>query len=619
MSGKQIDKFLIELKKQINLTNEDYIYITVNKILIRLMLLSKSFQEVSFIEEVIKKMTTDFYAYNLFKLECDETLCDEIKQILYDICNLEDERQLVDYVKNNTDKFIYITTDYYEFHNHNSVYINKAIANIVNKSLGLNFSRLYNNFFKNEYSYKEYLLSYNVNKGLLFVKEYNDNQNLDCIKEFLNKEFDNRIEINGFINYVLSNVYAYLKTNKVENEELNKLISVTEKLNFRMYCYYEDDKIIEYLFKTYYDLYKNSKSFDFNDIRDNINPENLNTVKELDNSYKHPSELLKDANNVFSITECVIDEFNEYIVNLVDEEFSEEDIFDQINQVILGDVKIDHFTIFNNSNNDYFIVILKLIMVSSFYEYCNLKRDELDQDSLELLDKIDDDINVKEAISLFDNQENSYKLIEKYYEYCFSDFHTTYEAMVKIVKEKKLHKIFKMNPYCILDYRKRFGLMFPFENTMTVDLGNDIVSTINNMLFANYSANVCNDVEIFNEISQLMKLSVDDYSLTQEQLIGFVMTNIYEHLKVKKNITEEEKDFILDMEEENIDFDDIINDDDYFGQLLSQFYYFNIHYFDEKSMTKLRHNTNNYGKIKVLEKYDPYYYEDKDIFNKKID
>lgn len=617
MSGKEIDNFLIELKKQLNLVKEDYTYQSVNKILINLMSLAKTSQEVLFIEEVVKKMTTDFYAYNLFKLECDEKINVETKKIVDDICDLNDESDLINYIKSNTNNFIYITSDYYRFHNNNCDYINKTIANIVNKSLGTSFSRLYNNFFKNDYSYKQYLLSNNINKGLYFIKKYNDNQNLNCIKEFLNNEFDSKVEKNHFINYILSNVYVYLKINKLENDDLNNLVLVTEKLDFRMYCYYDDEKIIDYLFKTYYNLYKDCKWFNFNDIRDNIDQDNLNIVKKLDNSYIHPSEVLKDANDVFSITQCISDEINDYIISLIDEDCFDKDIIDQINKVILGDIKINHSTIFNDSNNDYFITLLKLLIVSNFYEYSNLICDELDQESLCLLEKIDDDMDVQGAIDLFNDPEDSYKLIDMYYEYCFSDYQTTYDAMMKIVKEKKLHKIFKMNPYCILDYRKRFGLMFPFENSMTVDLGNDIISLINNILFANYSANVCDDSNIFDEISQLMKLSTDDYGLTQEQLIGFVLANIYEHLKAKKNITEEEKDFILNMEEEKIDFDDIINDDTYFGQLLNAFYNFNIHYFDEKTMTKLRRNTNLFGKINVLKKYDPYYFEDKDVFNKK--
>ena len=616
-SGKEIEQFLGQLYK---LTIKKYgsknVGYNISQIITNMIKEGKSAIEIFFVEEMLKKILTDFYVYNLFKIERKKNIDKNVKKTLDDINILNSEKDVVDYILNHLNSLEYLISDYYEFHSHESSYISKVIANVINKSYEQEIFRLYNNFFNSYEGYYQYILSDNIKKGLAFIEEYKEKQTYSCISKFLNNEFDDSIERNHFISYILSNIYANLKINNISGEEINKLISLTEKLNFRMYCFYDNEKLLKYLFDSYYDLYQNYKWYDFIDIRDKISINNLETIKKLDSSYEHPTELIKDATDISSIDKYVEDDILSYLTLLINEGNEDDVIIEKLKDVVFGRTQIPNFL--ELDNND-FIVNFRALIVSKYYEYVNLNYDEMELADQELFDELDDDIDFISAINLFNDEENTQRLVEQFYNYLFIDYKTDYQAMHKIIDDDKLGKLFKMNPNCLLDYRKIFGYIFPTETIETVDFVNDLMSTINNIIATNYQAHVCSDNEIYNEIVQVLKLSCDDFQVTIYEMIGSIVCNIYERLKMKNKLTNEEKMFIKKLENDELDIDEIIDDDENFEQLIRIFEQHNEHYLDLNTMCKLRSNTKKRGKIKILEKYDPYYYLDKDCLDNKID
>lgn len=74
-------------------------------------------------------------------------------------------------------------------------------------------------------------------------------------------------------------------------------------------------------------------------------------------------------------------------------------------------------TIFNNESVNYFKNLTKLYFLSCFYEYCNYDIDNLLLSEKYIFDYIDKGINIKDGISLFNNEEDFYIIIEKVIDY----------------------------------------------------------------------------------------------------------------------------------------------------------------------------------------------------------
>ena len=635
MSDKNIDKFLNNLfipsgnnkRDEQNFLKSFYIVLKMSAYLkssLEKQQIGKN-KSIFFIEKMIKKIVLDFYVYNLFKIDSDKKIGTKENKLVNTIKEFNSEHDLLDYFLDNQD-LKYVLRDYYIFYNMDEEYIKVVIANTVNQGYSNEIFKLYSNFYNNYEGYYKYLINEKIQKGLLFVKQYKPNQSLETINKFLHCEFEDPIVKNHFISYILSNVYVYFKKNNIVGEQLihlkeskkniniNQLIDLIEKMNFRMSCFYDDDGFLEYIFKIYYDLYKDSKWYNFIDIRNNLNENSIDTIKLLDRDFIHPIEIMRDAKEFTTGVKIIEDDILNYLTMLIDNGYDDDTIIEHLRDVSLGRISISNNELISKVE---FIVNLRLLIVSKYYEFINLKYDEVEINYQSIYDEIDDDINSLEALNLFDDEEVAMLLTEKYFEYFFESPKTDYEAMNKIMNENKFTKLLKINPNMFFEYRKLFGYMFPNESLETVDLTNDLLSVINNIYTTNLQAHVCDENSIYNEIAQVIKYSCGDYQLSIEEMTGFIICNIYERLKLKSKLNKVETYFIEQVEDDLFEIEDIIGDDSVLEQLIFMFRQLNQYYLDFDAMHKIRENTINKGKIKILEKYDPNYYIDKACLEKK--
>ena len=569
-------------------------------------------ESFNFLKQTIRKVSVDFFVYNLFKINNQESIDSSILKLVDEIKDMNSEKDIEDYFLKNENDFKIILWDYYKFHCEDEEFIKMVIANSINMGYEKEVFRLNNRFYNNYDSYYNYILNEKIQKGLLFVEQYDEKNSIDSINKFLNMEFDDPVVKNHFISYILSNVYAYLKINNITGEKIDKIIMLTEKMSFRMSCFYDNEEFLNYIFKTYFNIYKDTKVLNFKDIRNFASEEHIDVIKLLDRDYVSHFNIIKNPNYISTITNLVENDIIGYLTLCIDKGMEDDMVLKRLKNVVLGKTKIPSYSGISQSD---LIINLRLLIITKYYEFINLKYDEVEIDYQTLYDMIDDDIDSLSALKLLNDEDNLDLLVEIYYEYLFESYKVDYEAKNKIIEDRKFTKLVKIYPNILLDYRKILGFMFPTESLETVDLTNDIIGTINNIIAANVQAKVCDEKTMYSEIAQVIKNSCDDYQFTVEEMTGCLICNIYERLKLKKKLSSLEQEFINTIEDEYFEIEEIIEDDGKFEQLIIMFKDLNEYYLDIESLRKIRNNTKRKGKIKVLEKFDPNYYADKAFFD----
>lgn len=614
MNNREIDELLYNLRKRMDkgLEDKELSIFLSNNLSSSIISNEFSLNDNNISWELIRKIVSDFYAYYLYKIECRENIDSNIKEIVDDIKELSCD-DIIDYVKYNLFKFYIIIKKYFEYHKQSIDYQCEVMANVVNKRLGTELTGIYKEFFFVDFSYEYLLVQNNVMIGLELRDYCLDSLNDNTIIQYLNVEFENKVDRNNFLNYVLSNVYASLKINGCNSKEDLDLVKLTEQIDKKMKCFYDSDEYVINLIKKYFDIYNNVKWFEFKDIRDYISFENVELIYKLDNCYKHPMDVLKNAKEVYTVMEKVQEFLFNSIEKLVIENKDDFEILEWIKKLINNKVMVCYSekTIFSYEDDQLFKNLIKLLLLSSFYEYCNYDLDNIDISEMNLYKYIDDGLDGMEGLSIFEDDEDCEIIINKFIDYYFSKENIELMAKKKIVQDNKFKNIIKFNPYMFLEYRRAFGFLLPLETSKSTEYGNIILGILFDII--SLSDNLEDDHGIkYQDLAQMFKNDFFEIHLDLDEIIGFILSNIYINLNSRGNINDDEKLYIISMENNQLNVDDIINNDILFGELLFYFFNLNGEFLNDNKLKKFRKNYSE-DKIKVLKKYDPFYEIDRDI------
>ena len=535
MSNRQIDELIQELKKRMNkeFENDELSFLLSNDVLTKIINKSFRLESDKIVDDLREKIVTDFYAYYLYKLELGDKIEDDINIILSDLKNIDSDEELINYVKTNVDKFSTIIKGYFEYHDKDIEYQCNVFANVVNKGKGFEITNLYKDFFLVDLNYENLLLSNNVIVGLDLLDKINQCGNDEEIIKCFNSEFENVIDRELFLNYVLSNVYAdlLLEGNCLEFENLIKL---AESVNSERNNFYIDDKNVVLLLKKYNELYKNVKWYEFKDIRDSLSINYMDVIYSLDGSYVFPDDYLKNSNNIFTINNNIQTFLIYSIENLIDLGKTDDEIILWLVKLLDGDIQLNFNSrdIFKMGDEKLICDLIKLFMVSSYYEYCNYKFDDLTSEELSLFNYIDNDIKSDDALELYGDQEDKQLIVEEFYEYYFQNEKTELLARKKIVEFKKFGKLLKINPFMYLEYRRIFGALFPLETSKSTEYGNIIMEVLFDII--SLSDNNFDEYVIrYADLAQMFKERQYEICMDLKEINGFILSNIYENL-IKK-------------------------------------------------------------------------------------
>ena len=606
MSNRQIDELLYSLKKKLTgkFSNIELSILLSNGLLNDFI--RNEFSDDFDCDKIIKKIVTDFYAYFLYKIEIGDDVDDFVRNILDELIELEGDN-IDEYINNNMLIFSFMIDKYFEYHENSIIYQCMVMANIVNKRRISEFEDLYDDFFSVDFNYDSLVLPKLINCGLQLRDYYNNDDKR--ILNYLNNEFESPIEKNYFLNYILSNVYVYLKLNGCDSEDDVNLVKLTEKLDRRMKCYYDDSTFIIKLVKRYFDIYGDIKWFEFKDIRDDIDFKEIDLIYKLDDSYKHPFDIMKNADNISTIFDYIINFVNGVLEKLTLQEKTEDEIINWFNKLFNNEISIkyDNF-FFNEENYKYFNDLIKLYFLSSYYEYCNYNRDNLYDCEESLYDFIDSGIDINDGLEIYDNEEDQKNIIGLTIKYIFSKETDEFRAKKKIVDDGKLKNILRLNPYILLEYRRLFGILLPNETSKSTEYGNIILEILSNII--PYVNNL--EDNGYQRVAKIFKRDYYEINMDLNEIVGFIISNIYENLITKEKLSEDENNFVKNLENNIIDIDDIINNDDLLGEILFYFFSLNDEYLNDDKLKNLR-NSGNREKVKVLKKYDPFYEIDREI------
>lgn len=617
MSNREMDELLYNLRKRMDkgFENKELTILLSNDSISKLIKREFSLESDRIVNELIEKIATDFYAYYLYKLELEEDINQDIARILLDFDDFTNEEDVINYVKTSSKNFNIIIDGYFEYHKQSIEYQCAVMANVVNKRKGLEFSGLYKNFFCVDFDYNHLLLPHNAIVGLELLDVYNtSSHNDDKIINFINVEYENKMERYNFLNYILSNVYANLKLNGCDNQEDENIVKLTEKMDKRMRCFYDDNDYVINLVKKYNDIYGKRKWFDFKDIRDYFPFEKIDLIYKLDSTYKHPFDVIKNASEVYTIMENIQTFLYNSVETFAENGLLDDEIINWISGLLAGEVTTyyEKNDIFNSKDDELFRNLLKLYLVSIFYEFTNYTIDNLTDDEVELYEYIDNGVSSSDTIELFSNESDRELIINKFIEYYFSEEKIETLARKQMIKDKKFNKLLDINPFMYLEYRKAFGTLLPLETSKSTEYGNLILGTIFEIV------NLTDELQdehgiMYEDIAQMFKNNIKDIYLPVDEIIGFILSNIYENLVNKQNPSDDERDYIEYLESDNFDILSIVDNEQLLGELIFYFFNLNCEYLSDDKMRKLRQNTYEHNKVKVIKKLDPFYEEDEAI------
>ena len=565
------------------------------------------------VNDLIKMIVTDFLTYNVYKRYNDEFISDFANEILSDFKKIVNEDDVLKYVSDNVDKFGNIIFEYFVFHDQNYNYQCMAVANVVNLRLSTVFTDLYLEYFMTDVEYGHHVLPNNVIYGLDLISYYNVNKNDEDILEYLNAEFKDPVLKNNFLNYILSNVYANNKINGCSDDFNRNIVNLTEKIDRSMKCFYDNKNFVVNLVNEYINIYDDVKWYDFVDIRDSINFDNAEIIYKLDSSYKHPEDVIKNATYVCTIMgeiQKVIFYHLDFFINM---NYDNDMIIDRITDLINGyaPLNFDPGCVLVNCDKNSYLSFVKMYLSSICYEYLNYKREELDIDEESVYNYLDSDIDKDECFDLFEDDEDRRVIINSLIEYFSCDSKIEVLSRKKMVADDKFKKLLKFNPYMYLEYRRICGSLLPLETSKSTEYGNLILGKIGDIIYYSNYVNDRHEIK-YEDLGQIFKQDSSFIDMEDNEVAGFIVSNIYENLKMMENLSDNEKSFISVIENDQLDIDSILDDEDYYGRLLYIFYTMNEDYFNDDKFRKLRRSDYS-EKIKILKKYDPFYDEDYEI------
>lgn len=616
MSNRQIDELMYNLRKKMDngIENKELSIILSNELIYKIIKEEFQIESNKMVDDILKKILTDFYAYYLYKLELDDNIDNNVVVMLKEFNELSSEEDVINYIRSDKNRFKLIIDGYFEYHEMSIDYQGQVMANVVNTRKGLEFSSLYKDFFCVDIDYESKLLPHNVIVGLELINTYKESLYDDkSIINYLNTEFEEKIDRYNFLNYILSNIYANIKLNGCNNIEDKNTVKLVEHLDKNMRCFYDDNNYVINLVKKYNDLYKNIKWYEFMDIRDYYPIEDIDIIYKLDNKYKHPKDIIKNATEVYTVIGKIQEYLFRNVENLIDMDKTNEEIMEWLIMLVDGEVQIyyDSINIFDYNDNELFIKLIKLYLVSAYYEYCNYTYDDLEDDELSLFEYLDKGIDIYDSIDLFKDEDDKQLIVDKYLEYSYCKENTEILARKKIVSDNKFMNAIKMNPYIYLEYRRVFGTLLPLETSKSTEYGNLIMGKIFDIISLSDSLEDEHGIK-YEDLAQMFKNDSDEIYMDMDEIVGFILSNIYENLMCKNNKTDDEIDFINNLENNFYDVNNIIDDEDNLGKLLLYFFKLNSDYFNDDKLKKLR-NSSKDCKVKILKKFDPFYEVDSEI------
>lgn len=616
MSNREIDELLFNLRKRMDKGVEDkeLSLILSNELIYDIFKDEFQIDSNKMVDDMLKKILTDFYAYYLYEFELDKKLDKNINVILNDFNELSTEEDAINYIRSDLNRFKLIIDGYFEYHKNSIMYQAEVMANVVNMRKGLEFTSLYKDFFAVDIDYESKLLPHNVMVGLELIDTYKrSNYDDNKIINYLNIEYENKKDKYDFLNYILSNIYANIKLNGCKNDNDKNIVKLVEHLNKNMRCFYDDDSYVINLVKTYNNLYENIKWFEFKDIRDYYPYEDIDIIYKLDNTYKHPQDIIKNATSVYTITGKIQEFLYVSVENLIDMGYSNEEIIEWIIQLIDGRLQIyfNKNNIFDYNDDELFLNLIKLYLASSYYEYCNYTYADLNVNDINLFEHMDNGINAFDCLDLYEEDDDKQLIVEKYLDYSYCKENTEILARKKIVYDNRLNNAIKMNPFLYLEYRRVFGSLLPLETSKSTEYGNLIIGKIFDIISLSDSLDDEHNIK-YTDLAQMFKNDSYDIYMDMDDIIGFILSNIYENLINKIDKTYDELDFINNIENNNFDIESIILDEDSLGKLLLYFFNLNGDYFTDDKLKKLRNNYKD-KKVKTLKKLDPFYDVDNEI------
>lgn len=380
-----------------------------------------------------------------------------------------------------------------------------------------------------------------------------------------------------------------------------------------MRCFYDDDKYIINMVKMYNDLYENIKWYEFMDIRDYYPIEDIDIIYKLDNKYKHPKDIIKNASNVYTIIGNIQEILFRNVENLIDTKKSNDEIMEWLIKLVDGKVQIlyNSINIFDYNDNKLFIKLIKLYLVSAYYEYCNYTYDDLEDDELDLFEYIDKGIDIYDSIDLFKDDDDKQLIVDKYLEYSYCKENTEILARKKIVSDNKFMNAIKMNPYIYLEYRRVFGTLLPLETSKSTEYGNLIMGKIFDIISLSNSLEDEHGIK-YADLAQMFKNESYEIYMDMDDILRFILSNIYENLMSKDDKSSDELEYIKNIENNYYDVNGIIDDEDNLGKLLLYFFNLNGDYFNDDKLKRLR-NSSKGRKVKILKKLDPFYEVDSEV------
>lgn len=557
-------------------------------------------------DEIIKKVVTDFYAYNLYLEEKGKTLPIDTLIHINKIIKLKNEVSVVKYFTSNMPLLTDIMDGYFQFHEQSMQLQCRVIANVINHGLNNVVLNLYNAFFAVDLEYYKYTLPENVILGLKLIDIYKICPNQEVILNFLHNKFSNQERKNNFISYLLSNYIAAVMVYHKDIYDIFQLFNEIDTFVKYLQKQFSDDKFIINIFNLYFEIYKNAKRSSFVDIRDKIDYDDRKIIYMLDSTYKHVDDVMKDADHVYTI----IGEMEE---NLIDTlvEWEENDISDNkkaymLSEVLAGNLVYDFkdSKTFNQNNTPYFIFLLKLLLATYFYEYGNYKYDQLNDQERELFDYLDNDVSMKDVLKIFDDPEDEFIILSKSIEYLFWEEREQFLAKKKIISDNKIKKVLKFNQFMATEYRRVLGALFPFESSVSAEVGNWLLGLISDLIIT--SNKIDQDGILLNSsISKEIKEQCADRSF--EEIVNFTISNVYEHIVLKKSLSNIEKFIIFFVESGQYDVRKLIFYDEWLGSLFMKFFELNDGILTDDSLRKQRIKTKQLKKINNLKKIDPYF------------
>ena len=605
MTNEEIDKILSQIKKDlmgnngimaIYLTNDNFSDMLIHKY---------NLYGMEIIDYFILKISTDFYAYNLYKSEINEVLNKYVNDIMEDMLEIANEEELLDYVRENIAKFALMIKDYFEYCKCDLECHKRVMANVYNTNNDLLLSTWYSNFFLINYDFYEYLLDQKVIKGLYFISLYEEKKDLEFLNPTLRIEFESEEEIDQFFDYMLSNVVAYLKLNNENFLGKYKLDEVLKNKDFL----YKNDEFVKNIFMKYYNIYKGVKWYNFKDVRDNLKLNDYNVISKLDKIYIHPDDIFKGATDVYTLVGYVRRKLNIAINMKFEDDLKDQEVVSFLMNVLEGVESIDFDY---NLENDYLLNIVKLVIASDFYEYANYMRDDLDIMEEQIYEDLDNIENCLDVIDIFDSDVKSTIIISKFLDYNYGDEQDIFNARKKIIKDKKIHQLLNINPFNVLEYRRLYGILLPLETSKFVELGNIVIGIISDItgLEDLYTQN---GKIMYEEVAEMFLNEVSNVNIDEEQAIGFIVTNIYSNLLNALNPTSDYKEVIKFIEDESNIIEKLKSDYDLLGQFIVVVDRVNPEYINDDIMKDRFYKIKN--KVKILKRINPFYEEDSALFN----